>query len=122
MKTLLPDKVYEVLKWLALIVIPAVGEAYARLANVWNLPYGQQVNETALIITFVLGALIGISTVQYNKQVSADIANIGMDLNNLFEEQSNLNNDDIKNLVNEGDIENVQDKDISTEEVAETLQ
>lgn len=67
MKQLLPNKLYDVLKWLALIAIPAIGEAYLRLSNVWDLPYGQQVNETALIVTFVLGALIGISTVQYNK-------------------------------------------------------
>ena len=76
MKTLLSDKVYEVLKWLALIAIPALGEAYVRLANVWNLPYGSQINETALIITFVLGALIGISTVQYNKNINAEIKQI----------------------------------------------
>lgn len=76
MKTLLSDKVYEVLKWLALIAIPALGEAYVRLANVWNLPYGSQINETALIITFVLGVLIGISTVQYNKNINAEIKQI----------------------------------------------
>ena len=80
MKTLLPDKVYEVLKWLALIAVPALGEAYARLANVWNLPYGSQINETALIITFILGALIGISTVHYNKQLNADLTTIKNDI------------------------------------------
>lgn len=76
MKTLLPDKVYEVLKWIAVIVIPALGEAYTRLANVWNLPYGTQIAETALIVTFILGALLGISTIQYNKaqaEIKADI-------------------------------------------------
>jgi len=87
MKTLLNDKVYEILKWIALIVIPALGEAYVRLANVWNLPYGQQINETALVITFVLGALIGISTVQYNKQLNVDIQDIETEVVELLDEE-----------------------------------
>ncbi len=87
MKTLLPNKLYEVLKWLAIVAIPAFGEAYVRLSAVWNLPYGQQVNETALIVTFVLGALLGISTIQYNKQVSADIEKIGEEVKEIYEEK-----------------------------------
>lgn len=87
MKTLLNDKLYEVLKWIALIVIPALGEAYVRLANVWNLPYGQQINETALVVTFLLGALIGISTVQYNKQVTTDINQIGEEVQDIMEDK-----------------------------------
>lgn len=87
MKTLLNDKLYEVLKWIALIVIPALGEAYVRLANVWNLPYGQQINETALVVTFLLGALIGISTVQYNKQVTTDINQIGEEVQDMMEDK-----------------------------------
>lgn len=80
MKSFLPDKVYEVLKWVALIVIPALGEAYLRLADVWGLPYGQAINETALILTFFIGALIGVSTVQYNRGVNADIQQIGQEV------------------------------------------
>lgn len=80
MKTLLNDKVYEIVKWLAIVVIPALGEAYTRLSTVWNLPYGQQINETALIITFILGAVLGISTLQYNKAVNADLAQIKADI------------------------------------------
>ena len=80
MKTLLSDKAYEVLKWVTVIAIPALGEAYTRLANVWGLPFGTQIAETALVITFILGALLGISTIQYNKKVSADIEEIRKDL------------------------------------------
>ena len=76
MKTLLSDKAYDVLKWLAIVVIPALGEAYTRLANVWGLPYGTQIAETALVVTFILGALLGISTIQYNKQSNAVDADI----------------------------------------------
>ena len=80
MRSFLSDKAYEILKWLGLIAIPALGEAYVRLANVWNLPYGQQINETALVITFIIGALIGISTIQYNKSV---------DIKDFHEEEKN---------------------------------
>lgn len=75
MNNLLSNKAYDILKWLALIVIPACGEAYARLANVWNLPYASQINETALVATFLIGALIGISTIQYNNgaKIEAEI-------------------------------------------------
>lgn len=80
MKNILSNRAYDIIKWIAIVVIPALGEAYVRLANVWNLPYGQQINETALVITFLLGALIGISTVQYNKNVNADIEQIGKEV------------------------------------------
>lgn len=80
MKNILSNRAYDIIKWIAIVVIPALGEAYVRLSNVWNLPYGQQINETALVITFLLGALIGISTVQYNKNVNADIEQIGKEV------------------------------------------
>ncbi len=63
----LPGKVYDILKWVAIVLIPVLGEAYMRLADVWGLPLAQEVNETALIATFVLGAILGISTFRYNK-------------------------------------------------------
>lgn len=80
MKNILSNGAYDIIKWIAIVVIPALGEAYVRLSNVWNLPYGQQINETALVITFLLGALIGISTVQYNKNVNTDIEKIGKEV------------------------------------------
>lgn len=67
MKNFLSNTAYDIIKWCCVIVIPALGEAYMRLANIWDLPYASQVNETALVLTFLLGAIIGISTAQYNK-------------------------------------------------------
>lgn len=80
MRSLLSDKVYDVLKWIAIVAIPALGEAYTRLANVWGLPYGTQIAETALVVTFILGALLGISTISYNKAINADLAEIKKDI------------------------------------------
>ncbi len=62
---LLSDKVYNVLKWIALIALPAVGTLYFALANVWGLPYGEQVVGTVTAIDTFLGALLGISTAAY---------------------------------------------------------
>lgn len=63
---LLSDKVYNILKWIALIALPAVGTLYFALANVWGLPYGEQVVGTVTAVDTFLGALLGVSTAAYN--------------------------------------------------------
>ena len=63
----LPDKLYGILKWLALIAFDAVGVFYQGLANIWNLPYGAQVSSTFALISVLVGTLIGVSTYNYNK-------------------------------------------------------
>ena len=65
----LNDKVYDVLKWIALIVIPAVGALYFGLAQIWGFPYGEQIVGTLTLIDTFIGALIGISTSSYNKSM-----------------------------------------------------
>ena len=64
---ILPDKIYDVLKWITMIVIPALATAYVGLAAVWGWPYADQIAKTAAVICTLLGALLGISTAQYNK-------------------------------------------------------
>lgn len=64
----LPDSVYDVLKWLSLVFFDAFGLLYKTLANVWQLPYGEQVFETCVAISVFIGALIGVSCVQYYKE------------------------------------------------------
>ncbi len=63
----LPDKVYDVLKWITMIVIPALATAYVGLAAVWAWPYADEIAKTAAVVCTLLGALLGISTAQYNK-------------------------------------------------------
>lgn len=63
----LPDNVYDVLKWLSLIFFNAVGVLYKTLSAVWGLPYGEEIMTTCAAIALFIGALIGISTAQYNK-------------------------------------------------------
>ena len=63
----LPDKLYDILKWITMIVIPALATAYVGLASVWGWPFADEVAKTAAVICTLLGALLGISTAQYNK-------------------------------------------------------
>lgn len=66
----LNNKTYDILKWIAQILLPAVGTLYFALSKVWALPYGTEVVGTITAIDAFLGAVLGISTSQYNK--SAD--------------------------------------------------
>ena len=68
MDSILSDKQYNVLKWVALILLPAMGALYFGLAGIWNFPYGEQIVGTITVIDTFLGAILGISTVQYNKK------------------------------------------------------
>ena len=63
----LPDKWYDILKWITMIVIPACATAYVGLAAVWGWPFADQIAKTAAVVCTLLGALLGISTAQYNK-------------------------------------------------------
>ena len=63
----LNSKVYDVLKWITMIVLPALATAYVGLAAIWGWPYADEVAKTTTVICTLLGALLGISTAQYNK-------------------------------------------------------
>ena len=65
---ILPDRIYDLMKWLTLVVIPALTTAYVGLSAVWHWPYATEVAKTSAVICTLLGALLGISTAQYNKQ------------------------------------------------------
>lgn len=68
MKMLLNNKTYDILKWVALVLLPAIGTLYFALAGIWGLPYGEQIVGTITAIDTFLGVILGISTVQYNKK------------------------------------------------------
>lgn len=60
------DKVYDALKFTAQVVLPALGTLYFALSSIWGLPYGEQVVGTITAFDCFLGAVLGISTYQYN--------------------------------------------------------
>lgn len=63
----LSNKMYDILKWIAMYLLPAAGTLYFALAGIWNLPYGEQVVGTVTAVDTFLGVILGISTVRYNK-------------------------------------------------------
>lgn len=64
----LKNETYDLLKWIAMIVLPALGTLYFALASIWGLPYGEQIVGTITAIDAFLGALLGVSTNRYNKE------------------------------------------------------
>lgn len=69
----LSNSTYDKLKWIAQILLPALGTLYFALANLWNLPYSEQVVGTITAIDVFLGALLQISTEQYNKEAKNEL-------------------------------------------------
>ena len=62
------NKVYDVLKYIALIVLPALAALYSGLAKIWNLPYEVAIPSTIMVIDTFLGALLQISSNKYAKE------------------------------------------------------
>ena len=60
------NKVYDKLKFTAQILLPAIATLYFALAQIWNLPYGEQIVGTITAIDAFLGTILGISTKKYN--------------------------------------------------------
>ena len=64
----LENKVYDALKYIALIVLPAVATLYSGLSKVWALPYGAEIPATIMLIDTFLGVLLKVSTDNYWKE------------------------------------------------------
>ena len=62
------NKTYDILKWIAQILLPAVGTLYFALASIWGFPYAEQIVGTITAVDTFLGVLLGISTRNYNKE------------------------------------------------------
>ena len=62
------NKVYDILKWIALVVLPAMSTLYLVLSGIWGFPYGEAIAGTIAAVEVFLGAILGISSTQYNKK------------------------------------------------------
>lgn len=63
------NKVYDVLKWIATVVLPAITACYLTLAFIWGWPYAEQIGATLSAITTLACTLLGISSVSYQKKL-----------------------------------------------------
>lgn len=68
----LSNKAYDILKYLTIIVLPAIGALYTGLAKIWALPYAAEIPATITVICTFLGAILCISTAQFNRQLTGD--------------------------------------------------
>lgn len=64
----LSDKVYNVLKWICLIALPAIAVFYFTISKIWGLPFGAEIPATINAVAVLIGALIGISQHNLNKE------------------------------------------------------
>lgn len=62
------NKMYDVLKYIAQIVLPALGTLYFALAGIWNFPYAEQVVGTISAVDTFLGVILKISSNNYKKE------------------------------------------------------
>ena len=60
------NKVYDILKYIAQLVLPAIGTLYFALAGIWGFPYGEQIVGTITAVDTFLGVVLGISNAKYN--------------------------------------------------------
>lgn len=64
----IPDKLYDILKWVVIIALPAIATLYAALSAVWAWPCSEEIVTTITAVDTFLGAVLCISTATYNKE------------------------------------------------------
>ena len=66
------SKTYDILKWVTMVCLPAITTLWLTLASIWNFPYAEPIGATLGAITVFLGALLGIGSIQYAKQIEKE--------------------------------------------------
>ena len=61
------SRVYDVLKWVSLVALDAIGLFYEKMSTIWGLPYGDQIKDTCIALSILIGALIGVSGIRYQR-------------------------------------------------------
>ena len=72
----LSNKTYDVMKWVARYLLPALGTLYFALAAIWGFPFGEQIVGTITAVDTFLGVILGISTATYNKKFVESIEEV----------------------------------------------
>lgn len=103
--TVLSNKAYDLLKFLTIVLLPAVGTLYFALATIWSLPAGEQILGTLLAIQAFIGAIIGISNKQYEASGAKYVGEI-----NVIETDAK----DTYSLEMDGDPEDLKNKKEAT--------
>lgn len=64
-KNILPGEVYDVLKWCAILFLPALAIFVKTVFGIWHIPYGEEISGTIIALQVFLGAVLGVSSLQY---------------------------------------------------------
>lgn len=59
------NKVYDILKFVAQILLPALGTLYLALSKIWGFPYGEEIVGTITAVDLFLGSVLGLSSKKY---------------------------------------------------------
>lgn len=62
------NKLYDILKWVAQMILPALGTLYFALSQIWGFPFGEQIVGTITAVDTFLGVALGLSSVKYNQK------------------------------------------------------
>ena len=62
------NKLYDILKWITMVILPAIGTLYFALAGIWGFPYAEQIGGTVTATVTFMGVVLGISSSQYKKR------------------------------------------------------
>jgi hypothetical protein len=66
----LPNKLFDVLKWVAILFLPALAILIRTVFAIWSIPYGEEISSTIVALQVFLGAILGVSTLNYNKEAA----------------------------------------------------
>lgn len=64
----LSNKAYDILKWVAALLLPALATLWLTLSSIWGLPYGEEIGLTISAVDLFLGAILGISSANYKRE------------------------------------------------------
>ena len=62
------NKLYDILKWCAILFLPALAILVKTVFAIWQIPFGEQISGTIIALQVFLGAILGVSTLNYNKE------------------------------------------------------
>ena len=88
----LNDNLYKVLKWLGLIVLPAIATLVKAIFPVWNLPYADAIATTCTALGVFVGAIIGVSSANLKDEKDEEAEYITLE----SEEEAEANSDDVE--------------------------
>ena len=62
------NRMYDILKWVAILFLPALAILIKTVFAIWQIPYGEKISSTIIALQVFLGAILGVSTLNYNKE------------------------------------------------------